>query len=47
MKEDFEVSLVQCDLCGHKWTAVRPDGLIKLECPNCRNMVYFENLKIE
>lgn len=40
-----EVSEVKCDLCSHKWVAVRPAiGLVKLECPNCSNMVHFENI---
>jgi hypothetical protein len=39
-----EVSQVKCDLCGKEWTAVRPEGLVKLECPECGNMVYFENI---
>jgi len=34
-----EVSLVRCDVCSHKWVAVRPEGLPWLECPNCANMV--------
>jgi hypothetical protein len=42
--EPHEVSQVQCDLCSHSWVAVRPEGLEKLECPNCGNMVQFENL---
>jgi hypothetical protein len=45
--EQYEYSLVECDLCSHRWVAVRPVGLIKLECPNCGNMVYFENIKTE
>lgn len=40
----FETSLVKCDLCSYHWVAVRPFGLTKLECPNCNNMVYFENI---
>lgn len=39
-----EASLVQCDLCNYKWVAVRPQGLKQLECNNCGNMVYFENV---
>lgn len=42
--DPHEVSIVKCDLCGYEWVAVRPAGLIKLECPNCGNVVYFENL---
>ena len=41
----YETSLVQCDLCSHQWVAVRPAGLIKLECPNCGNMVNFTNIE--
>lgn len=43
--DPHEVSTVECDLCSHQWVAVRPLGLEKLECPNCGNMVYFENIK--
>lgn len=42
--DPHEVSLAKCDLCGYKWVAVRPEGLTKLECPNCGNMVNFENI---
>ena len=48
MKEEkYEVSKVKCDLCSYEWVAVRPLGLTKLECSNCKNMVYFENIKKE
>jgi len=40
----YEVSKVKCDLCGKEWVAVRTEGLTKLECPNCGNMVNFENV---
>jgi hypothetical protein len=39
-----EVSKVKCDLCGKEWVAVRPEGLTKLECPDCGNMANFENV---
>lgn len=39
-----EVSKVKCDLCGYEWIAVRPEGVEKLECPNCNNIGYFENI---
>lgn len=42
--DPHEVSQVKCDLCGKEWTAVRPEGLNKLECPQCGNMVLFENI---
>lgn len=42
--EPHEVSTVKCDLCGFEWVAVRPLGLDKLECKQCRNMVHFENI---
>ena len=45
MKEMYEVSLVKCDLCSYTWVAVRPEGLIKLQCPNCNNISYFTNIK--
>jgi formate dehydrogenase maturation protein FdhE len=40
----YEVSKVKCDLCTNEWVAVRTEGLTKLECPNCWNMVNFENV---
>lgn len=43
-KDPHEVSKVKCDLCGKEWIAVRPEGLTELECPNCENMVQFENV---
>lgn len=43
--DPHEASYVKCDLCGFKWVAVRSEGLTKLECKQCGNMVYFENLK--
>lgn len=42
--QPHEVSNVKCDICGYQWVAVRPEGLTKLECPNCGNMVQFENI---
>lgn len=39
--EPHEASKVKCDLCGKEWVAVRPEGLIKLECPNCSGINYF------
>ena len=35
---------VECDLCGHKWVAVYPIELDRLECSNCNNMVMFETI---
>jgi hypothetical protein len=43
--DPHEVSKVQCDLCSHQWIAVRPEGLKRLECPNCGNLVTFENVE--
>jgi len=40
--EGFAAGNVTCDLCGYNWVAVRPADLSKLECPNCNNMVQFE-----
>lgn len=45
--EKTEVSSVICDICGHEWVAVRPEGLTKLECPSCENLCGFENKVIE
>lgn len=42
----YETSYVQCDLCTERWVAVRPTGTQKLECPNCENMVTFENIEV-
>lgn len=33
---------VECDLCGHKWIAVYHEDSERLQCPNCYNMVHFE-----
>lgn len=46
-KGKYSVSYVQCDICGHKWTAVRPEGTETLECPNCGHNGNFENLPTE
>lgn len=43
--DPHEVSQVQCFVCNHLWVAVRPKGVKKLECPNCKGMVDFENVK--
>jgi len=40
----YEWSKAKCDLCGHEWIPVRPKGVTKLECPNCQNIGYFENI---
>lgn len=42
--DGWEASLVECDLCRHRWVAVRPEGLTKLECPMCHNISNFENI---
>ena len=42
--DPHEVSKVKCDLCGFEWIAVRPEGLTRLECKQCGNMVHFENI---
>ncbi len=42
--DPHEVSQVKCSVCNHSWTAVRPKGLQKLECPNCEGLVDFENV---
>ncbi len=45
--EPHEASLVECDICKHRWTAVRPEGLEMLECPKCKELRYFNNIKTE
>ena len=40
----FEAGMVQCDLCGYKWSACRPYGVDELQCPNCRNTSLVKNL---
>jgi len=42
--EPHEVSTVKCDICTYEWIAVRPLGLVELECLNCANMTGFENV---
>jgi hypothetical protein len=39
----YEVSNVKYDVCNYNWVAVRPEGLIRLECPHCGGMRGFEN----
>jgi len=46
-KDPHEVSKVKCDLCSYTWVAVRPEGLTKIECPHCGNMVNFENIPLD
>jgi len=38
---------VKCDLCAHEWVAVHHASCDKLECPNCRNMAYFEDIPVK
>lgn len=40
-EEGWAGEYVSCDLCGHKWVAVYPAELDRLECSNCNNMVMF------
>ncbi len=42
-KKGWIAESVKCDLCSHEWVAVRHDNSERLECPNCKNMVYFES----
>lgn len=28
---------VECLICTHRWVAVYPLGLTRLQCPNCNN----------
>lgn len=44
-KDPHEVSWVRCDICNYEWIAVRPEGVLQLECPNCTNIGNFENIK--
>ena len=41
--QESEVGKVKCDLCSYEWIAVRPLNTDRLECPNCENMVMYEN----
>ena len=41
---EHEASLVKCDCCGHEWVAVRPKGLVKLECPECMTLRFFDDV---
>ena len=34
----WETSGVVCKACAHEWVAVRPAGLLALECPRCGAM---------
>ena len=31
----WEQGWVACKACGREWVAVRPAGLLALECPSC------------
>lgn len=42
--DPHEASKVRCDLCNYEWLAVRPRGVLVLECPNCKNISSFENI---
>lgn len=44
--DPHEYSKVICDLCNYSWVSVRPLGTKKLECPNCNNLVNFENVAL-
>ena len=35
-------SVVECDICMHKWIAVFHSSCERLECPNCGNMAHYE-----
>lgn len=40
-------SRVKCDLCNHEWVAVYKCDCEKLECPNCRNISFYEVISIK
>ncbi|MDD4225967.1 MAG: hypothetical protein PHU98_06225 [Mariniphaga sp.] len=42
--EQYEASRVMCDICMHKWVAVRPVGTSNLECPNCHRVGGFDEI---
>jgi hypothetical protein len=42
MTESFTTSLVECNICTHRWVAVRPIDVSELECPNCSYMTFIE-----
>ena len=46
-REQYKASAVQCDLCGYKWAAVFFADSDKLECPNCKNIVFFKIIEKE
>lgn len=37
-KYQYAAGQMECAICGHEWTAVRPVATEKLECPNCSHM---------
>ena len=41
---EHKASLVKCDCCGHEWVAVRPKELVKLECPECMTLRFFDDV---
>lgn len=34
---NWTTALVACLVCAHRWVAVYPIGLTRLQCPNCAN----------
>lgn len=40
-------SPVKCDLCGHIWNAPREYDTEKVECPNCEQLTFFEEIEDE
>jgi hypothetical protein len=45
-KKVWRSAKVKCDLCNYEWFAVYHKDCDKLECKNCTNMSYFEEVEI-
>lgn len=43
-KKEWKGGKVRCDLCNYEWIAVYHVNCKHLECPNCGNMVYYEEI---
>jgi len=40
MIDQFVASFISCDICTHRWVAVRPIETTELECPNCNHITF-------
>lgn len=41
----YETRFVKCDDCGISWQALHPKGQTYIECPNCKYVIEFKEMK--